>query len=296
MKKTVLLILALTIGGRAAAADIDETRAADPDGQVTVSIISGSIEVSGWDRDEVRVTGTYEDDVEEFIFERDGGEVNIRIETPDRSFGNMDVSAYLVIQVPENSELDIGTVSADIDVAGVRGEQQLQSVSGNVSAEAYDGNIEAGTVSGKVDVESAVDESDGEWGLSSVSGDVRATGLSGDLRAEVVSGEIEINGGSYSRVRAESVNGDIALSGGLVGDGRIDMESVNGGIDVVFTGPLSASFEIETFNGRIRNCFGPEPERTSKYAPGLELDFTEGDGDGRVSVSTLNGSIEVCKE
>jgi DUF4097 and DUF4098 domain-containing protein YvlB len=290
------MVLALMVGGRAVAVDVDETLAADSAGEVNVSIISGSIEVSGWDRDEVRVTGSYEGDVEEFIFERDGGEVTIRVETPDQSFGNMNVSAYLVIQVPMGSDLDVGTVSADIDVAGVRGEQQLQSVSGNVSAEAYDGDIEAGTVSGKVDVESAVDESNGEWGLSSVSGDVAATGLSGELRAEVVSGEIEINGGSYSSVRAESVNGDITLSGSLVGDGRIDMESVNGGIDVVFAGPLSANFEIETFNGRIRNCFGPQPERTSKYAPGLELHFSEGDGDGRVSLATLNGSIEVCKE
>ena len=296
MKKTVFIVLTLMVAGRAVAADVDETLAADADGHVTVSIISGSIEVSGWDRNEVRVTGSYEDDVEEFIFERDGDEVTIRIETPDQSFGDMDVSAYLVIQVPEDSDLDVGTVSANIDATAVRGDQQLQSVSGNVTTKAYDGDIEASTVSGEVNVESAVDESDGEWGLSSVSGDVTATGLSGDLRAEVVSGEIEISGGSYSRVQAESVNGDITLAGSLVGDGRIDMESVNGGIDVRFAGPLSASFEIETFNGRIRNCFGPEPERTSKYAPGLELAFTEGDGDGRVSLATLNGGIEVCKE
>ncbi len=296
MKKTVFMALALSLGGKAAAVDIDKTLAAAAEGQVSVSIIAGSIEVSGWDRDEVRVTGSYEEDVEELIFERDGDEVTIRIKVPDHSWGNKDVSAYLVIQVPEDSGIDIGTVSADIDVEDVRGEQELQSVSGEISTQAFGENIDAGTVSGDVEIESAVDDSDGEWGLSSVSGDVTATGLSGDLRAEVVSGEIEISGGNYARLRAESVNGDISLAGGLADDGRIEMETVNGSIGIQFSGPLSARFEIETFNGVIRNCFGPDPERTSKYAPGLELDFTEGDGNGRVSLATLNGSIEVCKK
>jgi hypothetical protein len=35
--------------------------------------------------------------------------------------------------------------------------------------------------------------------------------------------------------------------------------------------------------------------RTSKYAPGRELRFTEGDGDARVSIKTLNGSLRLCK-
>ena len=233
MKKTVFMALALLLGGRAAAVDIDKTLAAAAEGQVSVSIIAGSIEVSGWDRDEVRVTGSYEEDVEELIFERDGDEITIRVQAPDHSWGSKDVSAYLVIQVPEDSGLDVGTVSADIDVEDVRGEQALQSVSGGISTKAYGENIDAGTVSGGVEIESAVDDSDGEWGLSSVSGDVTATGLSGDLRAEVVSGEIEISGGRYSRLRAESVNGDISLAGGLADDGRIEMETVNGSIGIL---------------------------------------------------------------
>ena len=48
---------------------------------------------------------------------------------------------------------------------------------------------------------------------------------------------------------------------------------------------LSRAFcdiDVDTFNGRIRNCFGPKAERTSRYAPGWGLSFAEGDGDGRV--------------
>ena len=70
--------------------------------------------------------------------------------------------------------------------------------------------------------------------------------------------------------------------------------AVNGDVDVQFSGDVSARFDIETFNGDITNCFGPKAERTSKYTPGLELSFTEGDGDGRVTITTLNGDIDMC--
>ncbi len=296
MKKFAAIAVLVLLGGEAAAVEVDKRLDAEPNSRISVSIISGSIEVEGWDRNEVHVTGTHEEDVEEFIFERDGREVTIKVKAPERSWGQKDISAYLVIRVPEASSLDIGVVSSDIDVTGVRGEQELQSVSGDIVTQGYDGAVSAGTVSGDVEVAGANESASGEWDLSSVSGDVTATDLSGELEAEVVSGEIEIAGGSFTRVSAETVSGDIGFSGSLPGDGRMDMESVNGGIDIEFLGEVSARFDIETFNGRIRNCFGPKAERTSKYAPGLELSFTEGSGEGRVSVSTLNGSLDICKK
>lgn len=296
MKKLAIVSLLTLAASQAAARDVDSRLDAADDGRVNVSNLSGSITVEGWSRSEVHVTGTIDDDVEEFIFERDGREVTIKVKAPDRRWGHKDVSAELKIRVPQDSSLDIGTVSADIEVSGVRGEQELQAVSGDITTEAFSSDISAGTVSGDVEVESANGRSVGEWELSSVSGDVTAEGLSGSLSAEVVSGDIEIIDGTFRRIRAETVSGDILLLGALEDGGRIDMESVNGSIEIRFTGPLSARFDIETFNGRIKNCFGPKPERTSKYAPGLEVSFKEGAGEGRVSLSTLNGSIEVCKE
>ena len=57
---------------------------------------------------------------------------------------------------------------------------------------------------------------------------------------------------------------------------------------------VDAEFDIETFNGEIDNCFGPEGVRTREYGPGNELHFTEGNGDARVRVKTLNGGVEIC--
>jgi DUF4097 and DUF4098 domain-containing protein YvlB len=118
---------------------------------------------------------------------------------------------------------------------------------------------------------------------------------SGAVEAETVSGDVTIDGGSFDRAAAESVNGDIQFLADLRKGGKLAVESVNGDVDIDFSGDISAEFDIETFNGDIDNCFGPEAERTSRYAPGLELSFEEEGGDGRVTISTLNGDIDICK-
>ncbi len=294
MNKYCFAIFALSLAFAASAEEIDRTLAVDADGRIEISNLAGRVEVSGWNRSEVRVTGTLGEDVERLILERNGRSTTIKVKAPERSWGKKDVASDLVIRVPEASSLDIATVSADIAIAGVRGEQDLQSVSGDIQTRAYAADIQAGTVSGDVEVTGTGDA--GEWDLSSVSGDVRVENVSGDVDVEVVSGEIGIAGGTFDRIKLETVNGDITVEAGLRKGGKVDIESVNGGVEVNFTGDVSARFDIETFNGRIRNCFGPKPERSDEYAPGWELSFSEGDGDGRVSIETLNGGVTICNK
>jgi DUF4097 and DUF4098 domain-containing protein YvlB len=116
------------------------------------------------------------------------------------------------------------------------------------------------------------------------------------VQAESVSGTVVVEEGSFSRAELGTVSGDITFEGELREGGRLTIEAVNGDVDVDFVGDVSARFEVDTFNGDIRNCFGPEAERTSKYAPGWELEFTEGEGSGRVEISTMNGGVSICRD
>lgn len=277
-----------------AARDVSESLNAADDGRVSISNTSGSIEVEGWSRNQVEVTGTLGDEVEELVFERDGDNVRVKVKIPESKGRYRDASADLVIRVPENSSIDVATISADIDVRGVLGEQDLQAISGDVTAESFDSDIDVETVSGDIEIQG--DGKGARTDLQTVSGDISATNIAGDVDAESVSGDVGIVGAEFERGDFETVNGDITFRATLERGGRLDIETVNGGVDVEFVGDVSARFDIETFNGRIRNCFGPKAERTSKYAPGWELSFTEGSGDGRVSIATLNGGVNLCKD
>ncbi len=296
MKRMIMRFLTLIFLGLMSATslaeDVDRKVDAAPDGVVSISNIAGSVEVTGWSRNEVEVTGTLGKDVEELIFERDGDEIEITVRAPKTN--GHSISSDLVIKVPEKSSVEIVGVSADIAVQNVTGAQRLQSVSGDIESEVHAADVEMETVSGDVEVQG--DDVAGHAEFSSVSGDVEAQNLAGEVAAESVTGDVMLVNSSFDRVRLETVNGDIIFKSGLSSDGVFSVETINGDLDIKFNDSISARFDIETFNGDIRNCFGPKPVRTSKYTPGTELKFTEGDGKGRVTIKTLNGDLRLCKD
>ena len=173
------------------------------------------------------------------------------------------------------------------------GRLEISTVSGDIDTESVSADVTAGAVSG--DVEVTGDRTEAETRANSVSGDVTLFRVAGNVAAESVSGDIIIDEGSFDRVNMNTVNGEILFQSELRDGGKLKAETVNGSVDVEFVGKVEGRFDIDTFNGDIDNCFGPKPQRTSKYTPGWELEFEEGDGDARITISTLNGDITLCR-
>ncbi len=291
MKNYTLTLLGIFSATTVVAADINESMDAAADGTISITNVAGSVDVQGWSRNQVEITGELGSDIEELIFERDGDEIEIKVKTKRRN--SHDIDADLVVKVPAGSSLEISTVSADIDVAELTGEQSLESVSGDIATQVHAADIEVSSVSGDLEVEG--DDQSTRSSFSSVSGDIDTENLAGEIWAESVSGDLVAVSGVFERASLGTVNGDIVFRAQLLNDGRLDVETVNGSVDIEFAGEVSARFDIETFNGDIRNCFGPEAVRVSEYGPGYELSFTEGDGSGRVTIETLNGDLRLCK-
>lgn len=295
MKKLILVSAGLLLAASVNAEDINETLDAAADGTVEIYNTSGSVTVEGWSRNAVEVTGTLGEEVDEFIFERKGDTVVVKVKPiQGKSSGGRSTSSYITVLAPQKSSIDVATISAGIDVEGIEGEQELQSVSGGISTTAFGADVEAETVSGSIDIVGS--NMDSETELATVSGGISARDMAGTIDLESVNGKLEVGGGSFSDAALETVNGRIEFKSNLRDGGDLDIETVNGKVVVDFIGSLSAEVDVNTFNGRIKNCFGPKPERTSKYAPGWELSFTEGGGDGSVSIATLNGGVTLCKE
>ena len=292
LSKKLTLAAALTLIAPAAAEEFTRTLDADADAEILIFNTAGEIEIEGWSNNQVMVDADMGRDVEEIYFVSDGDEVMIEVKVPNKS-NHRSIDTDLVVKVPEGATIHVGGVSADITVVGVQGEQKLETVSGDIETDAFEADIDAESVSGDIDADGRGGSI--RTGVTTVSGDITLNDFSGEINGEAVNGDIEIIGGSFEKVRVETVNGDISFQAGLHGDSRLRMETVNGAVDVELTSDLSARVDIETFNGGINNCFGPEPRRTSKYAPGRELKFTEGSGDGRVTIRTLNGRVTLCK-
>lgn len=296
MKTTLMTLrlacLTLFFASAFAAETLNRRLDAAPDGVVSIDNTAGSIEVRGWSRNEVEVTGELGSDVEELVFERDGKEIVVRVRPSHGN--NRDISSDVVVRVPERSSVNASGISADIDVRDVRGAQRLSTISGDIDTYAYAADIDVEAISGDVTVQG--DNEEGRAHLGTVSGDVEVQNLAGEIEAGSVSGDVSIVDSRFERAQVETTSGDAVFHADLVGDGRLDVETINGDLDVVLGDDVSARFDIETFNGEIRNCFGPEPTRTSRYTPGSELKFVEGEGDARVTIRTLNGGLRLCKD
>jgi len=291
MKKLIAASL-LLLAAPSFAKDVQEIRDVKAKPEIIIYNTSGEVEVRGWSRNQVEIKADLGSGVEELVFEVDGNEVNIEVRAPRHHSGS--ISSDLVIHVPEKSSLEISTVSADVTVEDVEGRQRIETVSGDIETNVFAADIDLESVSG--DVELQGDNKKIRVRASSVSGDMDFQGLDGEIAVESVSGDIVLIESRFESVEGDTVNGDFVMRAELYGESRLSFETVNGDIDIKFIGDISARFDIETFNGSIRNCFGPKPVRTSQYAPGRELKFTEGGGEGRVAIGTLNGGIRICNK
>jgi DUF4097 and DUF4098 domain-containing protein YvlB len=283
----LLLPLVLTWQLVSAATPIQESADVHPQGEVEISNVSGRIEVEAWDRDRVEVTGTLGRGAERLEFRTQDRHTLIRVKHPSRS-GNVGPTD-LRIRMPAESRLVVASVAADVSVRGVRGAQRMQSVSGDIDTEMFSDDVQLKTVSGDVKLNGA--GTPGLLTVTTVSGDVGIRGISGELVLQTVAGNLDIECDQLERARIRTTNGSAALRCGLAPGARIEMEAVNGTLTLVLKGEPDAEFTLETFNGRIDNAFGPEPVRTSRFAPGTELRFTTKEGSARVNMETLNGAI-----
>jgi len=273
----------------AVAGTVDRTVAASPQGDVEISNVSGRVDVRGWDRNEVRVTGQYDNGVERVDVETSGSRVVVKVVLPRNS---RDSDATLEVQVPKGSSVEVGAVSADVTSRGVLGTQRLKTVSGEISADISGDDSEVRSVSGDLTVRGSGKPL--KLRASSVSGSLDLSNAAGSLDVVTVSGDAHVHMSEAKEIRARTTSGDLELVAKLTRDGRVDAEGVSGDLSLQLSSPGSLSLEIESFSGDITGCLADSVERVSKYGPGVRLNVRNVEAGPRVRAKTLSGDIEVC--
>ncbi len=275
----------LVLAGRV----IEEHRAADPHGEIEIVIVSGKLEVDGWDRSEIEVSGTAGDNVERVDVTGAGNHTSIHVVSRSSHAWGSDDEAHLVVHVPAKSAVTVALVSTDFKTTGVSGDLKLQSVSGNLSGDAG-GDIRATTVSGDVRLTARAAKA---IEIKTISGDMQIAGGGGEVDISTVSGKASVELADVRRGRFKSVSGDMKATLALAPDGQIEGESVSGDLSLTFAAAPAAEFDVQSFSGDIKNCFGPKPAE-SRYGPGSRLQFTNEDGHARVRINTKSGDVRLC--
>ena len=286
----LLFAWALPVAAFASNDSVDRKVAADANGEVVISNVSGSIDVRGWDRNEVHVTGNLGKGVERLDVETSGGRTVVKVVLPRGN--NRDGDADIEVSVPRNSSVEVSAVSADVSSRGVSGTQRLKSVSGEVTADIAGDESEVRSVSGDVTVRGSGKPM--RLRVSSVSGNLDLTNAAGSLDVVTVSGDARVQMEESSDVRGRTTSGSLEVRGKLTRDGRVDVEGVSGDITLRLSAPGGMSTEIESFSGDIEGCLASNVERVSKYGPGTRLNIRTVESGARVRAKTLSGDIEIC--
>lgn len=243
--------LCLTTGVAIAATlqeTIEETLPFVAGSLLEVENTNGSIEISVWERDEVRIRAEkrvrtrHDEDLRELIqelkviIEETSGGVRVDTEHPrrDGDWWGRGVSSSVDyrIQVPRLSDLNLETVNGKVTVDGVHGDLTLGSTNGGITVEDSGGRVDARTTNGGIDVELQQVDEGGDMSFRSTNGGITLA-LPADARASVeartTNGGIHTDfpitvQGSFSKKRLEGeING---------GGGRIELRTTNGGIKI----------------------------------------------------------------
>lgn len=309
---SAMLALSLaSVNALAAGERVNETKDAASDGFVRIMVVRGSLEIEGWDRDAIQVTGRLDEQMEEFIFEVRPGDAIIEVKLP-RNMNSWccEDGSDLEIRVPRGSNVDVSVVSTDVTVEDIQGGLDISGVSGDMRATNVHERVDIMSVSGEIDVRDAT----GRIELKSVSGDVDGTNLKGDLHLhsvsgdilareveneldlESVSGNVEVIAGKMTVARGHTVSGDVDVSGDLHESGRFEFDSVSGSVRLRINGDVNARFDLETGSGSIRNRITSDKPKTSKYSRDESLRFVAGNGKGDVVIETRSGDIVVSRD
>ncbi|MEZ5330938.1 MAG: DUF4097 family beta strand repeat-containing protein [Thermoanaerobaculia bacterium] len=294
-----LLLLALA-GPATADRAIEEHLELSADGELAVEILSGSLVIHGWDRPELQIKGTVEDDVEDLEISGNGTRAWIEMDTElshGHSRGRVDLDVDLEIWMPASARLEVDTLSAGIEVSGLAGSLELGSVSGQIIVSGAPAELDAETVSGDVRLDGSGTRTGTPVSVETVSGNVVLRGVGGKIDASTVSGRIELGAVAVvTDADLETVSGSVSIEAALAPGARVDVNSHSGSITLRLPADTSASFDISTFSGSVANDLGPAAQRIDRFGPGKALEFSLGDGSAEVSVETFSGSVSLKRQ
>ena len=279
-----------------------------PDGEFTLSNISGNIRIEGTSGDKItieavkRLHGRADADLLDEVridISHTGDRVRVETRYPSHrrhrrghDHGNGGVSVDSRVTVPVGTEVELGSVSGDVYVSGIEGETSAHSVSGEVQVSDTSNLVLAKSVSGDVEVRRA--RSDDDIEIASVSGEVTVTDVEAEeLDVSSVSGDVHMDDVACEEGEFDSVSGDIHYSGRILGGGQYEFKSHSG--DVIITIGDDVGFELEanTFSGEIESDF--EMRVSSGGQPGQSISAVIGNGSAMIEVTTFSGDIMLRK-
>ncbi len=257
---------------------IERTLSADPSVTVSICVMSGSISVRGWDKNEVLARSSDAAQIElrhKNGADQSGRAIKVEVFVVDKSYeqrlkSNCQAYSDLEVFVPRPASVHVQTRDGDISIADIA-VAVVGTQNGDISIERVSRAVEVGSVGGSVFIK----DSTGRASLTTVGGGIevfnlRPSGAADGFEAVSVSGDLNLEGVSHSQFNARTVTGDVHLTGPLAAGGRYGFKTMSGDITLNLPGDSSFSLSAKVSNnGEIISDFPLKmiPDSTSPSEP-----------------------------
>jgi DUF4097 and DUF4098 domain-containing protein YvlB len=263
----------------------------NPDVRVEIEIVSGQIEIEGWDRNEVLVQ-LEGDDARRLDIEAGRKKVSIRSPGLGRrrfpwASGGLDVDVSIF--VPVGSRIKAKSLNGPIQAEGVGGILNFYSANGDIKVKGSPSEARLETINASIELEGLASRVDAR----TVNGSIKLTGVSTEVSASTISGSIEVDAGTLERADLKTLSGSIELATRFADRARANLKSFSGSIRLDLPSDTSARFDIQSFSGGILNELRTSSTHSGPRVGGQHLEFTTAEGDGRVEIESFSGGVEI---
>lgn len=216
--------------------NVRQSFALNPDGNVSIKNVAGSIDVTAWNKPQVELTvdkyGEAQSDLANTNVTIDRSQSDISINTQYRENRRGGLVEYRV-RVPSGVKLRVENVSGPITVTGVSGALTARAVSGAIRATGLASDATVDSVSGGVQLRFTKVGQGQSITAKAVSGRIvieMPTATSAKLTAKTVSGPIV---SQFASVHTGRGNVGMTADGSIGrGDATLTLSTVSGSIDI----------------------------------------------------------------
>jgi hypothetical protein len=122
-----------------------------------------------------------------------------------------------------------------------------------------------------------------------INGQLDVNGVSGEVRASCINGRLEA-AGLAGRAKLSTINGHLEAKFGQLAGKSVELNSVNGSVDLTIPSDSNAEVEASTISGGIHNDFGL---RVNGHMVGHDMRGELGNGGTQIHLSNVNGHIDI---
>jgi len=259
--------------------DKERTLSVSKGGNLNVSINSGNIFITTWNKNEVNIK-LNGDDLSNLKISQDGNSVSIRSDERESSYRNKSIT--LLVSIPNEFNIDLKTSGGNIKIENnLKGNGKINTAGGNITIQDNDGkismktsggNISVGNVNGNVEATTSGGEIKcgnitGSAMLSTAGGNIKMGNVNNSVTAKTSGGNIFFNNISGKaelktaggNIEGESFNNgtiELKTSGGDIilksANGKVEAKTAAGEIWVELTPAANSESELTTSAGDIQ--------------------------------------------